>query len=111
MRSKYLSPFSGGEGRSVTGLIDRNVMRAIWTADSKSMVVSANDGTGVSVWMQPVDGPAKRFDLGKAVATGGVLADASLAPDGTLAFTASTLTRPGEIYVFCSAAGKPGTAC
>lgn len=95
----YVAPFTGGEGRPVTAPLDRNVMRAIWTADSKSMVVSANDGTGVSVWLQPVDGPAKKFDLGKVVPTAPFWLDASLAPDGTLAFTAATPSRPAEIYV------------
>ena len=102
----YVAPFSGGEGRSVTGPLDRNVMRAIWMADSKSMVVSANDATGVGVWMQPVDGPAKRFELGKVVPAAAFWLDASLAPDGTLAFTASTPTHPSEIYL-AKANGKP----
>jgi dipeptidyl aminopeptidase/acylaminoacyl peptidase len=101
----YVAPFSGGKGRSITGPLDRNVMRAIWTADSKSVVVSANDGTGVSVWLQPVDGPAKRFDLGKLVPTAPFWLDASLAADGTLAFTAATPVRPAEIYI-AKATGK-----
>jgi dipeptidyl aminopeptidase/acylaminoacyl peptidase len=102
----YVAPFSGGEGRGITGPLDRNVMRAIWTSDSKAMIVSANDHTGVGVWLQPVDGPAHRFDLGKVVPTAPFWLDASLAPDGTLAFTASTPHRPAEIYV-ATATGKP----
>ena len=103
----YVAPFAGGEGRSVTGPLDRNVMRAIWTSDSKAMIVSSNDGTGVGVWLQPVDGPAKRFDLGKVVPTAPFWLDASLAPDGTLAFTAATPTRPAEIYTATATGSKP----
>ena len=102
----YVAPFTGGEGRSVTGPLDRNVMRAIWSADSKALVVSSNDGTGVGVWLQPVDGPAKRFDLGKVVPTAPFWLDASLAADGTLAFTAATPARPAEIYM-AKVSGKP----
>ena len=101
-----VAAFAGGEGRSVTAAIDRNVMRAIWTADSKSLIVSANDGTGVSIWNQPVEGAAKKYDLGKIVPTAPFWLDASLSADGTLAFSASTPTRPGEIYV-SRASAKP----
>ena len=101
-----VTPFTGGEGRTVTGPLDRNVMRAIWTSDSKAMIVSSNDGTGVGVWLQPVDGPARRFDLGRVVPSAPFWLDASLAPDGTLAFTAATPTRPAELYT-AKVTGKP----
>jgi dipeptidyl aminopeptidase/acylaminoacyl peptidase len=97
-----IAPFNGGgEGRSVTAAIDRNIMRAIWTADSKSLIVSANDGTGVSIWNQPVEAgaAAKKYSLGKIVPAAAFWLDASLANDGTLAFTASTPARPAEVYL------------
>ena len=104
----HVAPFAGGEGRSVTGALDRNVMRAIWMSDSKSLVVSANDGTGVGVWLQSTEAgvAAKRFDLGKIVPAAAFWLDASLAADGTLAFTASTPTRPAEVY-WTIPGGKP----
>jgi dipeptidyl aminopeptidase/acylaminoacyl peptidase len=96
-----VAPFAGGEGRSLTRALDRNIQRAIWTSDSKAMIVSANDGTGVSIWNQPVaeGAAAKKFELGKIVPTAPFWLDASLALDGMLAFTASTPTRPAEIYL------------
>jgi dipeptidyl aminopeptidase/acylaminoacyl peptidase len=103
-----VAPFAGGEGRSVTAALDRNVMRAIWTSDSKSLIVSANDGTGVSIWNQPAEGgSAKKYDLGKIVPTAPFWLDASLSNDGALAFSASTATRPSEIYLSRAAASKP----
>ena len=48
-----VAPFAGGEGRSVTTALDRNTMRAIRTADSKSLIVSANDGTASASGISP----------------------------------------------------------
>jgi len=42
--------------------------------DGKSLLVSANDGTTTGLWIQPVEGAAKRIDTGRAVATAFVLA-------------------------------------
>ena len=100
----YVAPMGGGEGRSITGPLDRNVMRSIWLADSKTLVVSANDGTGVGVWQQPVDGPARRLALGKVVPSAAFWLDASVARDGAMVFNGSTPTRPGEVYLVKGAA-------
>lgn len=103
----YVAPIAGGEGRSITGPVDRNVMRSIWLADSKTMIVSANDGTGVGVWRQPVDGPAQRIPLGKVVPAAAFWLDGSVARDGALAFNGSTATRPGEVYLTKPGASEP----
>ena len=104
----YVTAAAGGEGRSITGPLDRNIMRAIWLPGSKDMVVSANDGTGVGIWIQPVDGgAARRIDLGKVVPATGFWLDASVAPDGAIAFNGSTPTRPGELYWVKAGATKP----
>src|SRR5207244_7888770 len=52
----HLSSSSGGAGRSVTSSIDRHIARSIWMPDGKALLVGANDGTRVSLWIQPVDG-------------------------------------------------------
>ena len=105
-----VAPITGGEGRGITGAIDRNVMRAMWMRDSKAVVVSANDGTGVSLWMQPLEGAAaQRIELGKVVPSAAFWLDASVSPQGALAFTASTPTRPAEVYLIQAglASAKP----
>ncbi|MDX2150720.1 MAG: S9 family peptidase [Bryobacteraceae bacterium] len=94
----FVAPFGGGEGRSLTRAIDRNVQRAIWMPDSKSLLVSANDGTSVGLWIQPLDGPAQRIDTGRIVATAAFWLDASVSPKGQIAFTGSEPNRPIELY-------------
>lgn len=103
----FLAPFEGGEGRSLTRAIDRNVQRSIWMPDSKSMLVSANDGTGVGMWVQPIDGPARRINTGKVVPTAAFWLDASVNPQGKIAFTGSEPAWPTELYYLESANASP----
>src|SRR6185295_2720408 len=52
------------DARNLTSPIDRNMARALWMPDGKSLIVGANDDTKVSLWNQPLDGPATKLDLG-----------------------------------------------
>lgn len=103
----YLSPITGGEGRSITRSIDRNIQRSIWMADSKSLLVSANDETTTALWVQPLDGPAQRINLGKIVPAAAFWLDASMASTGQIAFTGSEPQRPSELYFLESSAASP----
>ena len=103
----YVAPIGGGEGRSVTRAIDRNVQRAIWMADGQSLLVSANDGTGVGLWVQPLEGAARRVEMGRVVATASFWLDASVNARGQIALTGSEPGAPVEIYVLDSAAARP----
>lgn len=102
----YVGPASGGESASITRALDRNVQRAIWMADSKSMLVSANDGTSTGLWVQPLDGAAKPIDTGGAVATASFWLDASVGPHGEIAFTGSESNRPAEVYWVATPSAK-----
>ena len=72
----HLVPVSGGDGVSITRAIDRNLPRAIWMPDGKSLLVGGNDGTTTGLWIQPLDnssGPARRLQLGKIVPASALL--------------------------------------
>lgn len=102
----YLEPLSGGESMSITRKIDRNIQRAIWMPDGRSMLVSANDGTSTGLWIQPIDGPARRIDTGAVVATASFWLDASVGPHGEIAFTGSEASHPAELYYTVSPDAK-----
>ena len=102
-----MGPASGGVGRSVTQALDRNVFRAMWMPDSKSFITGGADGTRVSLWLQPVDGAARRLDLGAVNPGGSFWIDASVSNDGGLAFTGSEPHRPVELYYLSSPTSKP----
>ena len=103
----YVSPIAGGEGRSITRSIDRNIQRCIWMPDSLSLLVSANDGTTTGIWIQPLDGPARRLNLGNVVPAAAFWLDASISASGQIAFTASEPRRPSEIYFLDSPSSAP----
>lgn len=102
----YWVPIMGGEGANVTRGIDRNIQRAIWTPDGKSLLVGANDGTTVGLWIQPLDGStARRVPLGKICPNSAFWVDVALGPNGEIAFAGSEPQHPAELYYLPSAAG------
>ena len=103
----FVSPIGGGEGRSITRPLDRHILRGIWMPDGKNLLVAANDQTTTGVWIQPLDGPAKRVNLGKLIASASYGLDASLSHDGHVAIVASETQRPNELFYMDSLSSKP----
>src|SRR5262249_10859416 len=103
----HIAPSSGAAGRSITRALDRNIARSIWMADGKSLLVGANDGTRVSLWVQPLDGPARKLDLAKLSPSSSFWVDVALGKDGSIAFTASDPSRPTELYFMASPTVPP----
>jgi dipeptidyl aminopeptidase/acylaminoacyl peptidase len=103
----YLAPVTGGEGRSLTHGLDRHAMRGMWMPDRKSLLIAANDRTTTGVWLQPVDGPAKRINFGNLIASASYGLDASVSPSGRIALVASEPERPAELYWMPSLDAKP----
>ena len=102
-----VTTIGGGEGKAITRALDRNIQRSIWMPDSNSLLVSANDGTGVSLWVQPLSGAAKKVDTGKVVATAAFWLDASVSPKSQIAFTGSESNWPAELYYLESPSAQP----
>src|SRR4030095_8654105 len=80
---------------------------SIWMPDGKSLLIGANDGTRVSLWLQPVEGSAHRVDLGKLSPFSAFLVDGGVGKDGAIAFTATDPSRPAELYYMSSATSSP----
>jgi dipeptidyl aminopeptidase/acylaminoacyl peptidase len=103
----HIASSAGGSGKSITRAIDRNMARSIWMPDGKSLLVGANDGTRVSLWLQPLDGPARKLDLGKISPSSSFWVDVAVGKDGAIAFTATDPMRPAELYYLSSPASSP----
>ncbi|HEV2490328.1 MAG TPA: S9 family peptidase [Candidatus Acidoferrales bacterium] len=103
----YLTPSSGGDGGDATRAIDRNIQRAIWMPDGKSLLVGGHDGTGLSLWLQPVHGQARKIDVGDIEASWSFWVDMIVGPKGDVAFTGSTAGHPAELYYLSSVDGAP----
>lgn len=103
----WLAPASGGAGKDVTSGIDRNLARAIWMPDGKSLLVGGHDAATTSYWIQPLDGSARKLDLGSVEPWNGFWIDASVSRNGAIAFTGTMPNHPRELYVMDSPDAKP----
>lgn len=103
----HLTASSGGAGRSLTRAIDRNLARSLWMPDGRALLVGGNDGSRVSLWVQPVEGAARKLDLGSVSPASSFWVDVNVAKDGAIAFVGSDPTRPAELYYLASPAASP----
>ncbi|HYT73385.1 MAG TPA: prolyl oligopeptidase family serine peptidase, partial [Vicinamibacterales bacterium] len=88
----------GSPARDLTAPIDRNMARALWLPDGRSLLVGGNDATRVSLWIQPLDGPARKLDLGDVSPASSFWVDMNVGTHGEIAFTGSSAMRPAELY-------------
>jgi dipeptidyl aminopeptidase/acylaminoacyl peptidase len=104
----FVTSAAGGVGQDVTASgIDTNVQRAIWMPDSKSLLIAGHSGTDAALWIKPVDGAARRLDLGSVEPSQFFWLDASVSNTGAVAFTASTAGHPAELYYLSSQDAAP----
>jgi len=103
----FITSSTGGEGTDFTHALDRDIQRAIWMPDSKSLFVAGHDGTRTAIWIQPLNGTARRLDLGDANPAWAFWVDASVGKDGSIAFTGSAPDHPTELYYLASPDAKP----
>ncbi|HZU37038.1 MAG TPA: S9 family peptidase, partial [Gemmataceae bacterium] len=103
----WLAPASGGKGRCLTQALDRNLYLSEWMPDGKAVLVGGNDGTQVALWLQPLDGPARRLKLGAINASSLFAVDATVGKDGAIAFTGSEPHHPRELYYLKSPDDTP----
>ena len=103
----YVVSATGGTGKSLTRAIDRNLFGAEWMPDGTSLLVAGNDRTSTGVWIQPLEGAARRVDFGDLVVNGAFGYDITVAKTGALVFAATSPTRPSELYVMDTPTAKP----
>jgi dipeptidyl aminopeptidase/acylaminoacyl peptidase len=103
----FVTSSAGGEGTDLTRALDRNAQLAIWMPDGKSLFVSGHDGARTAIWIQPLDGAARKIDLGDANPSWLYWVDATVGKDGSIAFPGSTATQPSELYYLSSPEAKP----
>ncbi len=94
---------SGGDVRDVTTAIDRDIGEFMWLPDSKGLVVVGPDGTRLALWLQPLEGAARRLNLGPVIDLSNVV----ISKMGVLAFIGTEARHPPEIYVMTSINAEP----
>ncbi|MBL8268723.1 alpha/beta hydrolase family protein [Steroidobacter sp.] len=94
---------SSGEVRNVTSAIDRNFRDGVWLPDSKSLISVAVEGSKDAMWLVPLDGAARKVDVGPVTDVRSVSTSAS----GAIAFLGMEARRNTELYFKRSAEAKP----
>jgi dipeptidyl aminopeptidase/acylaminoacyl peptidase len=104
----FLAPASGSPSKNITRQLDRNILRAIWMPDGKSLLVGGNDATTAALWLQPADGsPAQRIPTGTITPTEPFWVDASVSSHGEIVFTGSTPSDPSELFFVDASHNSP----
>ncbi|MDD5542008.1 MAG: S9 family peptidase [Acidobacteriia bacterium] len=103
----YVTAAGGGDGHDVSRAIDRDLFRAIWLPDGKSLLVGGHDGTRVALWRQPLVGQPAQLKLGDVNPSWSFWIDMNVGHDGAIAFTGSEPHRPTELYYMKSWEATP----
>lgn len=99
----YVLPRAGGEPRNITSGIDRSLQSTTWMPDESGVLVRAPDRTTVSVWLQPLEGPARRLDLGSVQP----ISDLSMSEIGRVTFIGTEPHGPPELYAMEAPGWRP----
>jgi dipeptidyl aminopeptidase/acylaminoacyl peptidase len=103
----FVAPAGGGEGFDAMAHLDRDVNGAFWMPDGNALLIGAPDGTRTSLWIQPLDGPPRKLDLGNVDPSNDNNIDATVGKDGAIAFAGYEPHRPTELYYMTSASAAP----
>ena len=92
-----------GASRDATAGLARNVDAYAWLPGGRALLLEGIEGTREALWVQPLDQPARKLDLGAVMPEG----KPSVARTGAIAFVASTSTHPRELYVIDAPTATP----
>ncbi len=98
---------TGGNGKNATLALDRDIYRAIWMPDGKTLLIGGHDDHRTSLWLQPLDGAAKKLNLGTLSPNWSFWVDMNVGKNGSIAFTATDPNTPTELYYMESATTAP----
>lgn len=100
-------PVAGGTPRDLTRSLDRSMMVHAWTPDGKALVVAGPDRTRFNAWLQPLEGAARRLDLGPVITGISFFSPPVVSRTGAVAFIGDEPHRPQELYYMASTQAAP----
>jgi dipeptidyl aminopeptidase/acylaminoacyl peptidase len=92
VREIWVMPVGGGPARNLTRALDANASSR-WAADGKALYLVTARGTDGMLWLQPLDGAARRLDTGRLAFFG-----LDTSKSGRLTLVGSEPDRPTELY-------------
>jgi dipeptidyl aminopeptidase/acylaminoacyl peptidase len=103
----YLTSVDQDSPKNLTIKLDRCFYRAEWSTDSKAIFVAASDFNTTSLWLQPINGTAKKLNLNNLCITGSNWYEYSVGKNNVVAFIASNSQSPQELYFMASPDAAP----
>jgi len=98
---------TSSEEKNLTAILDRCFYNNEWSSDSKALFVAANDYNTVSLWMQPLNGVAKKINLGNLCINGAFAYPFTVGKNNAIALIASTSQSPNELYYLSNPNAAP----
>jgi dipeptidyl aminopeptidase/acylaminoacyl peptidase len=92
-----------GAANDVTAALARHFSHYAWRPDGKAVLLAGDDGTHTVLWEQPLQGVARKLDLGDVEAS----AELSVSRTGTVTIVGSTASHPNELYVMDAVGTRP----
>lgn len=96
-----------GMGKNLTAALDRDLYRALWMPDGKSLLVGGHDNNKTSLWVQPLEGPATKIEMGAISPAWSFWIDACVGKKGGIALIGSEASSPTELYYLASPKATP----
>jgi dipeptidyl aminopeptidase/acylaminoacyl peptidase len=92
VREIWVMPAGGGPATNLTRALDANA-QASWAPDGQSLYIVTPTGTANVLWLQPLEGAARRLDTGGLQFFG-----LNVSKSGGLAFIGNQSGHPDELY-------------
>lgn len=94
------------DGKNISHALNRHVQNLAWMPDGASLLLSVYDTAEAPLYLQPLNGRARRLPLGP-VRNASIQSQGSVARDGTIAFIGDEARTPDELYVLGPHANAP----
>ena len=94
----WMTNATGGDGKNLTASIDRDIYRAIWMPDGKSILIGGHDDHRTSLWLQPMEGTARKLNLGTISPNWSFWVDMTVGKNGSIAFIGTDPAQPAELF-------------
>ena len=103
----FITSFNQDFHKNLTTQFDRCFYRAEWSMDSKAVFVAATDFNTTSLWLQPINGTAKKLNLNNLCIAGTNWYEFSVGKNNVVSFIASTSQSPQELYFMANPDAVP----
>jgi len=102
-RELAVVPAPAARSPESTGMLDRDIDDFEWLPDSRHLLMTGPDEDRQALWLQPLNGRARRVDIGPLLH----ISDLTVSRTGVIAFIGSDADSPPEVFVMASVRARP----